>query len=127
MKEEKMSKVLLVEDDELFVKMYQKKFNREGIELEVAFNGEEGFSKIKELKPSLVILDLMMPKMGGVEVLRKLKADEQLKDTPVIVLTNLNAGSEELSEAMSLGVKETVLKTDVTPEQIIETSRKYLT
>ena len=122
-----MSKVLLVEDDELFVKMYQKKFNREGIELEVAFNGEEGFSKIKELKPSLVILDLMMPKMGGVEVLRKLKADEQLKDTPVIVLTNLNAGSEELSEAMSLGVKETVLKTDVTPEQIIETSRKYLT
>ena len=122
-----MSKIILVEDDELFVKMYQKKFNREGLDLEVAFNGEEGFAKIKEIKPGLVILDLMMPKMGGVEVLRKIRADEQLKDIPVIVMTNLNVGSGELSEAMSLGVKETVLKTDVTPEQIIEISRKYLT
>ncbi len=121
-----MSKIVLVEDDELFVKMYQKKFTREGIELEVAFNGLDGFNKIKETKPNLVILDLMMPKMGGVEVLRKLKAEEQLKDIPVIVMTNLNAGSQEVSEAMSLGVKETVLKTDVIPDQIVEIARKYL-
>lgn len=121
-----MSKVVLVEDDELFVKMYQKKFTREGIELTVAFNGVEGFDKIKELKPDLVILDLMMPKMGGVEVLRKLRAEADLKDIPVIVMTNLNAGSEEVSEAMSLGVKETVLKTDVVPEQIVEIAKKYL-
>ncbi len=122
-----MSKVVLVEDDELFVKMYQKKFVREGIDLDVAFNGEDGFNKIKELKPDIVILDLMMPKMGGVEVLRKLSADSDLKDIPVIVMTNLNAGSEEVNEAMSLGVKETVLKTDVTPEQIVGIVRKYLT
>lgn len=122
-----MSKVILIEDDELFVKMYQKKFNREGIDLEVAYNGEDGFNKIKELKPSLVILDLMMPKMGGVEVLRKLRDDAELKDIPVIVMTNLNTGSEEVKEAMSFGVKETVLKTDVTPEQIVGVVRKYLT
>lgn len=121
-----MSKVVLVEDDELFVKMYQKKFTREGIDLAVAFNGVDGFAKIKELRPSLIILDLMMPKMGGVEVLRKLKADTELKEIPVIVMTNLNAGSEEVSEAMSLGVKETVLKTDVIPEQIVEIAKKYL-
>ena len=122
-----MSKVILVEDDELFVKMYQKKFSREGIDLEVAFNGEEGFSKIKAQKPNLIILDLMMPKMGGVELLSKLRAEADLKDTPVIVLTNLNTGSEEVNEALSLGVKETVLKTNVTPEQIVEIVRKYIT
>ncbi len=121
-----MSKVFLVEDDELFVKMYQKKFAREGIDLEVAFNGEEGFSKIKEQKPNLIILDLMMPKMGGVELLSKLRAEEELKDTPVLVLTNLNTGSEEVNEAMKLGVKETVVKTNVTPEQIVEIVRKYI-
>ena len=121
-----MSRVVLVEDDELFVKMYQKKFNREGINLEVAYNGEDGLAKIKSLKPDLAILDLMMPKMGGVEVLRKLKTEPVLKEIPVIVMTNLNAGSEEVKEAMSLGVKETVLKTDVIPEQIVEIAKKYL-
>jgi len=121
-----MSKIVLVEDDELFVKMYQKKFAREGFSLDVALNGEEGLEKIRSLKPNLVILDLMMPKMGGVEVLRKMKAEAALKNIPVIVMTNLNAGSDEVKEAVSLGVKETVLKTDVVPEQIVETARKYL-
>lgn len=121
-----MSKVVLIEDDELFVKMYQKKFTREGIDLEVAYNGVDGLVKISELKPNLIILDLMMPKMGGVEVLRKLKTEPVLKEIPVIVMTNLNAGSEEVKEAMSLGVKETVLKTDVIPEQIVEIAKKYL-
>ena len=121
-----MSKVILVEDDELFVKMYQKKFSREGIDLEVAFNGEEGFNKISELKPDVIILDLMMPEMGGVELLGKLRAKAELKDIPVIVMTNLNTGSEEVSEASNLGVKETVLKTNVTPEEIVGIVRKYL-
>ena len=121
-----MSKVILVEDDELFVKMYQKKFSREGIDLEVAFNGEEGFGKISESKPDVIILDLMMPKMGGVELLSKLRNNEELKDIPVIVMTNLNTGSEEVNEASKLGVKETVLKTNVTPEEIVEIVRKYL-
>lgn len=121
-----MSRVVLVEDDELFVKMYQKKFNREGINLEVAYNGEDGLAKIKSLKPDLAILDLMMPKMGGVEVIKQVRADNEIKDTPIIVMTNLNASSDEVNEAMGLGVKETVLKTEVTPEQIVEIARKYL-
>ena len=121
-----MSKVILVEDDELFVKMYQKKFSREGIDLEVAFDGEEGFDKISESRPDVIILDLMMPKMGGVELLSKLREKAELKDIPVIVMTNLNTGSEEVNEATSLGVKETVLKTNVTPEEIVGIVRKYL-
>ncbi|MDO8261393.1 MAG: response regulator [Candidatus Magasanikbacteria bacterium] len=121
-----MSKIVLIEDDELFVKMYQKKFLREGFDLTTALDGIEGFEKIKQLKPNLVILDLMMPKMGGVEVLRKIRSDAELKDTPVIIMTNLNVSSAEVAEADSLGVKETVLKTDVTPAQIVEVVKKYL-
>lgn len=121
-----MGKVLLIEDDELFVKMYQKKFNREGIDLEVAFNGEDGLAKIESSKPDLVILDLMMPKLGGVGVIRKVRANPEIKATPIIIMTNLNAGSDEVNEAMGLGIKETILKTEVTPEQIVETAKKYL-
>lgn len=121
-----MGKVLLIEDDELFVKMYQKKFNREGIDLEVAFNGEDGFAKIERSKPDLVILDLMMPKLGGVGVIRKVRSNPEIKATPIIIMTNLNAGSDEVNEAMGLGIKETILKTEVTPEQIVETAKKYL-
>ena len=121
-----MSKVLIVEDDQLFAKMYQKKFLREGIEISTAYDGEEGLQKIEETHPDVVILDLMLPKMSGTDVLRKLKADPKLKETPVIIMTNLNASSEEVSEAMKLGVKETVLKTDVTPAQIVEVVKKYL-
>lgn len=121
-----MSKVLLVEDDTMFVKMYQKKFTREGIELITALDGVEGLEQMKKIKPDLVILDLMMPKMSGTEVLRAIRKDPKLKNIPIIVMTNLNSSSEELNEAMSLGIKETILKTEVTPAEIIEVTRKYL-
>lgn len=121
-----MSKVLLVEDDSLFVKMYQKKFAHEGIELESALDGLEGLEKAKTLKPDLIILDLMLPKMAGSEVLRKIKQDSEVSDIPVIVMTNLNTSSDEVSQCVKLGAKETLLKTDVTPDQVLQTVRKYI-
>ena len=121
-----MSKVLLVEDDSLFVKMYQKKFAHEGIELESALDGLEGLEKVKTLKPDLIILDLMLPKMAGSEVLRKIKEDSEVADIPVIVMTNLNTSSDEVGQCVKLGAKETLLKTDVTPDQVLQTVRKYI-
>ena len=120
-----MAKVLLIEDDSLFVKMYQKKFAHEGIELEAAYDGEEGFEKAKKNKPSLIILDLMLPKMSGSEVLKKVRDDTELSSTPVIVLTNLSTTADEVNKTIELGVKETFLKTNVTPDQIVEAVKKY--
>ena len=120
-----MAKVLLIEDDSLFVKMYQKKFAHEGIELEAAYDGEEGFEKAKKNKPSLIILDLMLPKMSGSEVLKKVREDTELSSTPVIVLTNLSTTADEVNKTIELGVKETFLKTNVTPDQIVEAVKKY--
>ena len=120
-----MGKVLLIEDDALFVKMYQKKFAHEGIELTAAYDGEEGLEKAKSDKPGLIILDLMLPKMAGSEVLKGIKDDPETSSIPVIVLTNLSTTAEEVNRCIQLGVKETFLKTNVTPGQIVEIVRKY--
>jgi len=121
-----MNKILLVEDDTLFVKMYQKKFSHEGLQLEAAYDGEEALEKIRSSKPDLIILDLMLPKMAGSEVLQKIKDDTQTASIPVIVLTNLSTSEDEVHRCVQLGVKETLLKTDVTPDQVVELVRKYM-
>ena len=120
-----MAKVLLIEDDSLFVKMYQKKFAHEGIEFEAAYDGGEGIEKAKKSKPALILLDLMLPKMSGNEVLKKIREDTELSSTPVIVLTNLSTTADEVTKTIELGVKETFLKTNVTPDQIVESVKKY--
>ena len=120
-----MSKILLIEDDALFVKMYQKKFAHEGMELLAAYDGEEGVEKTKADKPSVIILDLMLPKMSGSEVLKKIKDDPETNSIPVVVLTNLSTSADEVNKCIELGVKETFLKTNVTPDQIVETVKKY--
>ena len=120
-----MSKILLIEDDALFVKMYQKKFAHEGMELVAAYDGAEGVEKTKSDKPHVIILDLMLPKMSGSEVLKKIKDDPQTNSIPVIVLTNLSTSADEVNKCIELGVKETFLKTNVTPDQIVETVNKY--
>ncbi|OGY26521.1 MAG: hypothetical protein A2Z11_00875 [Candidatus Woykebacteria bacterium RBG_16_43_9] len=120
-----MGKILLIEDDSLFVKMYQKKFAHEGLELEAAYDGAEGIEKTKALKPSIIILDLMLPKMSGSEVLKKIKDDPETSSIPVVVLTNLSTTADEVNKTIELGVKETFLKTNVTPDQVVEAVKKY--
>ena len=117
---------MLVEDDTLFVKMYQKKFSHEGLELEAAFDGEEAIEKIKSTKPNLIILDLMLPKMAGSDVLKKIREDSETEKIPVIILTNLSTSEDEVNRCIQLGVKETLLKTDVTPDKVVDLVRKYL-
>ena len=121
-----MSKILLVEDDTLFVKMYQKKFAHEGLELEAAYDGEEALEKVKTAKPDLIILDLMLPKMAGSEVLEKVRQNPETANIPVIVLTNLSSSEDEVSRCIELGAKETLLKTDVTPDKVVELVRKHM-
>jgi DNA-binding response OmpR family regulator len=120
-----MAKILLVEDDSLFVKMYEKKFAHEGIDLETAFDGEEGVQKAKDVKPDLIVLDLMLPKMAGSEVLKEIKENPETREIPVVILTNLSTSAEEVNRCIQLGVKETLLKTDVTPGQVVEIIKKY--
>ena len=121
-----MSKVLLVEDDSLMVKMYDLKFTHDGFSVAVALDGEEGLQKARAENPDIIVLDIMLPKMSGTEVLEKLKEDPTTRDKPVIVLTNLNVTEEDVAKCKDLGAKEILMKTEVTPQEVVDKIRQYL-
>jgi two-component system alkaline phosphatase synthesis response regulator PhoP len=103
-------KVLLVEDDPMVVRMYQKKLTMDGYNVSLAFNGEEGLAAIAKDRPDIILLDIMMPKMNGFEVLNVLKNDESLKNIPVIVLTNMDDRSEHMEKIRQLGANDYLVK-----------------
>jgi DNA-binding response OmpR family regulator len=105
-----MPKILLIEDDALLIRMYKKKLELDGYNVTTANNGEEGLSKFKKEDPDLVLLDVMMPKMNGFEVLENVKADEQLKKIPVILLTNLGSDDEDIERGLELGAAAYLIK-----------------
>ena len=89
-----IKKKILIVDDELDVRIYVGTlFETSGYEPIAARNGSEGLQKAKEISPDLIILDVMMPKAGGVSMYRELKADQQLRDIPVIMLTGVGEKS----------------------------------
>lgn len=113
-----MTKVLLVEDDELIVRLYEKLFKLEGFEIETAGNGQAGLDKLKDYTPDIILLDVMMPEMNGLEMLGKLKEDEATKNIPVVVLTNV-ADISIANEAISRGAALSMVKSESEPEDVV--------
>lgn len=120
-----MAKILIVEDDPLMSRMYQKIFTFEGYEVEMAGDGEQGLEKAKAGKPTLILLDIMMPKMNGIEVLDRLKADEGTKTIPVIMLTNL-AGQQDAEAALTKGAVKYIIKSEFEPKQVANMVKEIL-
>jgi len=118
--------ILLIEDDSLLIKMYKTKFTAEGFEVIVAEEGESGLKMALENPVNFIILDIMMPKLSGLEVLETLRQHPKGKTIPVIVLSNLDQ-EEKAQKALQLGAKEFLVKANFTPAQIVEKVRKYLT
>ena len=106
-------------------RMYQKIFTIEGYEVVMAADGEEGLLKIKAEKPTIVLLDVMMPKMNGLQVLEKLKADPETKQIPVIMLTNL-AGEQDAENALSKGAVKYIVKSEYEPKQVVDMVKAIL-
>lgn len=120
-----MSKIAIIEDDSAISQMYRIKFEAEGYQVETAENGKLGLALIEEMKPDIVLLDLMMPEMTGDEMLAKLRATDWGKDIKVIVLTNM--GESEIPESMKeLGVLSCILKANMTPRQVAELVKQHL-
>jgi len=118
--------ILLVEDDPLLIKMYKAKFESEMFTLITAEDGEEGYKLATTRNPSFIILDVMMPKLSGIDLLAKLKQNDNTKDIGVIVLSNLSQEIES-KRAIELGAKEYILKASLTPSQLIAKIKDYLT
>lgn len=111
--------ILVVEDDPLMQRMYEKIFKFAKLEVVTAVDGEEGLEKARTLKPTLILLDVMMPKMNGLLVLEKLKADPNLKSIPVVMLTNL-AGEKDAETALLKGAAKYIVKSQHDPKQVID-------
>jgi CheY-like chemotaxis protein len=120
-----VAKILIIEDDALLSRMYLTIFTSSNYEVEVATDGEEGLEKARAKKPTLILLDIMMPKLNGMEVLRKLKADPELQHIPVVVLTNL-AGNNDIQSALQLGAVRYIIKSENKPREVEEIVRNIL-
>ena len=118
-------RVLIVEDDPLISRMYQRVFEFEGFSADMARDGEEGLEKLKKQKPLMILLDIMMPKMSGIEVLKEIKADPKYKDIPVVVLTNLS-GSKDAEKALEMGAVKFIVKSENKPKQIVGQIKEIL-
>ena len=120
-----MAKILITEDDPLMARMYQKIFTFEKYEVEMAGNGEEALEKVRSFKPTLILLDIMMPKMNGLQVLEKLKADPDTRPIPVIMLTNL-AGTQDAETALARGAVKYIIKSQYEPKQVADMVKEIL-
>jgi DNA-binding response OmpR family regulator len=100
--------------------MYEKAFKKSGFDLTVAFDGDEAVRTLKAMdpKPDVAVLDVMMPKKSGFEVLRDMKADPELKKIPVILLTNL-AGQQDAEKGLELGAVLYLVKSQYSPMEIV--------
>ena len=111
--------ILLIEDEQLLIDLLQKKLKQDGYEIEVAKDGLEGMQKMREFKPDLILLDIVMPKMGGLEVMEEMAKDEQLKNIPIIVTSN-SGQPVELDRAQRLGARDWLVKTEFDPQEVVE-------
>lgn len=120
-----MPKIAIVEDDLAIAQMYRLKFEAEGYKVEIAENGRLGLMLCEQMKPDLVLLDLMMPEMNGDEMLEKMRATDWGKGIKVIILTNV--GEQEAPDKLrTLNVETYIVKAEMTPKQVAEIAKKTL-
>lgn len=118
-------KILIVEDDKFLRELIVRKLSNEGYEAIEAVDGEQGIQKIKETKPDLVLLDLILPGIDGFEVLAQKKEDPFVAAIPVIVLSNLGQ-KEDVDRGLGLGATDYLIKAHFTPGEIIEKVRNII-
>ena len=117
--------ILIIEDDKFLRELIVQKLIKEGFEISEAVDGEEGMKKVKEEKPDLILLDLILPGIDGFEVLARMKEDPVLAAIPVIILSNLGQ-KEDVERGLKLGAVDYLIKAHFTPREIIEKIKKAL-
>jgi DNA-binding response OmpR family regulator len=118
-------KILIIEDDQLVANIYRNTFTVEHFQVEIALDGHTGFEVINSFRPDVVILDLMLPKITGIELLKKIRAQDDLKHLPVIVFSNTYL-SNMVQEAWKAGATKCLSKSNCTPKQVISVVRSLL-
>jgi len=120
-------KVLIIEDEKILIELLEKKIKEEGYEVFTSLNGKEGLELIKEVKPDLVLLDIIMPKLNGYEVMEEMNKLQEfnLKKIPVIIVSN-SGQPVEIERALNLGVRDYLIKAQFDPKEVIDKIRKQI-
>ncbi len=118
-------KIVIIEDDEILSKVITEELGDAGFEAIQAFDGQQGLESVKSKKPDLVLLDIMMPKMNGFEVLEEIESDSQIKDIPVIILTVLGS-DDDIKKGLQLGAKDYIVKSQHAVAEIVEKVKQFL-
>lgn len=121
------AKVVIVEDDHLLQQVYCEAFTREGYAIETYSNGEDAFNEISKSaeKPAVIMSDITMPKMSGLELLKKLKESEKLRVIPVVLTSNLDQ-MDDAKKGLELGAVAYVTKTDYSLKELVERVREIV-
>ncbi len=122
-KKEKKIKILIIEDEESLVELLQDKLKKEGYDVETALDGEKGFAKIGVFNPDLILLDIVMPKMDGYEVLEKM-TEAKIK-IPVIIISN-SGQPVEIEKTTKLGAVDHLIKTEFSAADVLVKVRKCM-
>jgi len=120
-----MKKILLIEDDKFLRELMVKKLLTMDYDVTSAVDGESGLSMIKEVKPDVVLLDLILPGINGFEVLEKAKQDPEIADIPVIILSNLGQ-KEDIERGQKLGAADFMIKAHFTPQEVVNKIKTIL-
>lgn len=120
--------ILIVEDDNILQEMYCEKFEMDGFIVEKAATGREGLKSLEEKTPDIILLDILMPDMNGLEMLKEMKKKKELRDIPVILLTNLGESKIDMDSELSfaLGIKDYLIKTKHTPGDVVKRVKQVL-
>ncbi len=117
--------ILLVEDDDFLLNMYKVKLELEDYKVLTTSNGETGLALIRDKKPDLVLLDIILPKLSGFEVLKSMQQDKDTKNIPVVILSNLGQ-REDIKKGLKLGARDYLIKAHFLPSEVIEKVKKIL-
>ena len=120
----KKSKIVLIEDDEVLSIVMREELGRAGFNVSLAFDGEKGIRLVRSKKPNLVLLDLMLPKKSGFDVLKELKKDPKTKDIPVVILTVLSL-DEDIQKALRAGASDYFVKSQHTALELVEMIKNF--
>lgn len=120
-----MKKITLIEDEIILRDLLESKLIKNGYIVESAENGEEGIKKLKENKPDLILLDIVMPKKDGFDVMEEVQKDDNLKDLPIIVVSN-SGQPVDINRAQELGAVDWIVKTEFDPQEVVDMVEKHI-
>ena len=118
-------KLLVVDDDEILLDMYKERLQMSGYDVTAVTNGSAALKQVEKLMPDVILLDIMMPKISGFDVLKKLKDNDKTKNIPVIILTALSQENNR-KQGMQMGASDFIIKAETMPKDVVAKIEKFI-